>query len=193
GGFSVGTAAGIPATTGGAVLPSVAAPAIAAPFRNPRRVGENFRDLPIVMPPILFSSACCDADCMTVFEALKLKLRGGVQTAVGIGGDVKKHRSLVFGVIALTLVVATAGFAEDKKHNKKKNADIENIGTRDINKGSINFISLNKEIALGRELSKQVEQDSHLVKDPEINEYVNRVAQNIVRNSDSKVPFTVKV
>src|SRR5262249_1280882 len=55
------------------------------------------------------------------------------------------------------------------------------------------FVSLQKEIALGRELARQVESDSHLVKDPEISEYVNRVAQNIVRNSDSKVPFTVKV
>src|SRR5262249_42030288 len=70
--------------------------------------------------------------------------------------------------------------------------DIENIGRRDINKGSINFVSLEKEIALGRELARQVEQDSTLVKDLPTNEYVNRVAQRIVRNSDSKVPFTVK-
>jgi len=50
----------------------------------------------------------------------------------------------VLAVIPLMLALAAAGSAEDKK---KKNSDIENIGTRDINKGSINFLSLDKEIA----------------------------------------------
>jgi predicted Zn-dependent protease len=96
----------------------------------------------------------------------------------------------MFAVVALIITLATAGLAGDKK---KKNSDVENIGVRDINKGSINFISLDKEIALGRELAKQVEKESKLLDDPVINEYVNRVGQNIVRNSDSKVPFTIKV
>jgi predicted Zn-dependent protease len=92
--------------------------------------------------------------------------------------------------VTLILTLAAVGWSEGKK---KKNADIENIGIRDINKGSINFISLDKEIALGRELARQVEQESKLLKDPAINEYVNRVGQNLVRNSDAKVPFTIKV
>jgi len=83
---------------------------------------------------------------------------------------------------------------QDKSKGKKpKNADIDNIGTRDINKGSINFISLEKEIALGRQLSAEIERQVKLVSDPAVNEYVNRVGQNIVRNSDCKVPFTIKV
>ena len=93
-------------------------------------------------------------------------------------------------VIVLTLVMTSPGSAEDKK---KKNSDVQNIGLRDINKGSINFMSIEKEIALGRQLAQQVEQEQKLLKDPVINEYVNRVGQNIVRNSDSKVPFTIKV
>jgi predicted Zn-dependent protease len=96
----------------------------------------------------------------------------------------------VIVALSLILAIAVAGSAEDKK---RKNSDIENIGVRDINKGSINFISLDKEIALGRELSQQVEKESKLVNDPVINEYVNRVGQNIVRNSDAKIPFTIKV
>src|SRR5439155_17175630 len=48
-------------------------------------------------------------------------------------------------------------------------------------------------IALGRELPAQVERQVRLNNDPVVNEYVNRVAQNIVRNSDAKVPFTAKV
>jgi predicted Zn-dependent protease len=80
--------------------------------------------------------------------------------------------------------------AEDKN---PKNSDIDNIGNRDINKGSINFISLEKEIALGRELAQQIEKESTLITDPVVTEYVNRIGQNIVRNSDAKVPFTIKV
>jgi predicted Zn-dependent protease len=77
--------------------------------------------------------------------------------------------------------------------NKPKNCDVDNIGSRNINKGSINFISLDKEIAMGRQLAAEVERQVKLIDDPTINEYVNRVGQNIVRNSDAKVPFTIKV
>src|SRR5262249_25078477 len=82
---------------------------------------------------------------------------------------------------------------KDKAKSKKKNSDIENIGNRDINKGSINFISLEKEIAMGRQLAAEIERQVKLNEDPTINEYVNRVGQNLVRNSDVKVPFTIKV
>jgi predicted Zn-dependent protease len=70
--------------------------------------------------------------------------------------------------------------------------DVEAIGNRDVGKG-INFYSIEKEIALGKSLAQQVEQTSKLVDDPIIVEYVNRVGQNLVRNSDSRVPFTIKV
>jgi predicted Zn-dependent protease len=80
-----------------------------------------------------------------------------------------------------------------KAKSKKKNSDVDNIGNRNINKGSINFISLEKEIAMGRQLAAEIERQVKLIDDPVINEYVNRVGQNIVRNSDAKVPFTIKV
>jgi predicted Zn-dependent protease len=92
--------------------------------------------------------------------------------------------------VLVVLALAATGSAQNKK---KKNSDVENIGTRDINKGTINFVSLDREIAMGRDMAQQVEQESKLLKDPVINEYVNRVGQNIVRNSDAKVPFTIKV
>src|SRR5262249_24159918 len=74
-----------------------------------------------------------------------------------------------------------------------KHADVDNIGNRNINKGNINFTSIEKEIALGRQLAAEVDRQVKFVEDPTINEYVNRVGQNIVRNSDAKVPFTIKV
>jgi predicted Zn-dependent protease len=82
---------------------------------------------------------------------------------------------------------------KDNAKSNKKNADVDNIGNRNINKGSINFISLEKEIAMGRQLAAEIERQVKLVEDPTINEYVNRVGQNLVRNSDAKVPFTIKV
>ena len=92
--------------------------------------------------------------------------------------------------ILVILTLSPSGSAQEKK---PKNSDVENIGTRDINKHNINFVSLDKEVAIGRALSRQLEQESRLLKDPTVSEYVNRVGQNIVRNSDAKVPFTIKV
>lgn len=76
--------------------------------------------------------------------------------------------------------------------------DPSQIGKRKINGGSDKFFgwlggSQEKEIAIGRQLALQVEQQSKLVEDPIVTEYVNRVGQNIVLHSDAKLPFTIKV
>jgi predicted Zn-dependent protease len=76
---------------------------------------------------------------------------------------------------------------------KKKNSDVDEIGNRDINKGNWNMMSIEKEIALGKQLAQDIERQVKLIDDPEINEFVSRVGQNLVRNSDAKVPFTIKV
>src|SRR5271165_1981535 len=70
--------------------------------------------------------------------------------------------------------------------------DVSQIGHRNVGSG-IDFYSIDREITLGRELSKEVEQSARLVKDPVVNEYVNRIGQNLVRNSDARVPFSIKV
>src|SRR5579862_8328114 len=74
--------------------------------------------------------------------------------------------------------------------DKKKDPD--EIGNRDVGKG-VNFYSIEKEIALGKGLAMDVERQAKIVNDPVIAEYVNRLGQNLVRNSDAKVPFTIKV
>jgi predicted Zn-dependent protease len=88
--------------------------------------------------------------------------------------------------LALALLVTLGAFAKDKKK------DPEEIGNRDVGKG-VNFYSIEKEIALGKQLAQEVERQAKIVDDPIIAEYVNRVGQNLVRNSDAKVPFTIKV
>jgi len=95
-------------------------------------------------------------------------------------------RILTAAMVALAL--STAGMAKEKP--KKK--DPEAIGDRDVGKG-VNFYSLEKEIALGKGLAQEIEREAKIVDDPVISEYVNRVGQNIVRNSDVKVPVSIKV
>jgi predicted Zn-dependent protease len=70
--------------------------------------------------------------------------------------------------------------------------DVNAIGNRGVGKG-LDFYSLEKEIALGKQLSQEVEKTAKFIDDPVVNEYVNRVGQNLVRNSDAEVPFTIKV
>jgi predicted Zn-dependent protease len=70
--------------------------------------------------------------------------------------------------------------------------DPNEIGNRDVD-GKVNFYSLEKEIAMGKGLAQEIEQQAKIVDDPVIAEYVNRVGQNIVRNSDAQVPFVIKV
>jgi hypothetical protein len=57
----------------------------------------------------------------------------------------------------------------------------------------MNFYSIEREIALGKQMAQEVERQAKIVNDPVVSEYVNRVGQNLVRNSDARVPFTIKV
>ena len=79
---------------------------------------------------------------------------------------------------------------EVKPKNSKE--DVNAIGNRGVGKG-LDFYSLEKEIALGKQLAQEVERSAKLIDDPVVTEYVNRVGQNLVRNSDARVPFTIKV
>jgi len=90
-------------------------------------------------------------------------------------------------LLAALSLLAPGVFAGD---DKKK--DPEEIGNRDVGKG-VNFFSLEREIALGKQLAQEVERQAKIIDDPVIAEYVSRVGQNLVRNSDAKVPFTIKV
>jgi len=73
--------------------------------------------------------------------------------------------------------------------------DVDAIGNRDVGggRGLGNWYSLETEIRMGREYAQMIDTTVKLVQDPVITEYVNRIGQNIVRNSDAKVPFTIKV
>src|SRR6201984_2425705 len=80
------------------------------------------------------------------------------------------------------------------KHNGGK-TDVDAVGNRNVGcgRGVGNWYSVEGQVAMGRRFAQQVESQVKLVTDPVITEYVNRVGQNLVRNSDAQVPFTIKV
>ncbi len=72
--------------------------------------------------------------------------------------------------------------------------DVSAVGNRNIGgRGMGNWYSTDSEIKMGKTYADQIEKSTHFITDPEVTEYVNRIGQNIVKNSDCKVPFTIKV
>jgi len=72
--------------------------------------------------------------------------------------------------------------------------DVSAVGNRDIGgRGVGNWYSTDYEIKMGKTYSMEIEKSTKFITDPIVTEYVNRIGQNIVRNSDCKVPFTIKV
>ena len=100
------------------------------------------------------------------------------------------YRMNVIFLLVIALLAPVEGIA--KKKNLPANKDPSKIGERNVGKG-LNFYSIEKEIAMGKRLAQQVERQAKLIHDPVITEYVNRVGQNLVRNSDVKIPVTIKV
>ncbi len=80
----------------------------------------------------------------------------------------------------------------DPNVKKGSEADVDAVGNRNVGHG-VNFYSLEHEIALGKQLAQEVDRSAKFITDPVVTEYVNRVGQNLVRNSDAQVPFTIKV
>jgi len=96
---------------------------------------------------------------------------------------------------ATTSTDTNANSNDSQLHVKKGSEnDVDAIGNRKVGaRGLGDWYSTESEIQMGKRYAQQVEQTVRLVQDPIINEYVNRIGQNIVRNSDAKVPFTIKV
>src|ERR1041384_8202728 len=84
---------------------------------------------------------------------------------------------------------------DDKFYHGKGINDLNAIGDRNVgcNRGLFNWYSLDSQVKMGQQFAQQVEQTSHLITDPVLNEYVNRLGQNLARNSDTKLPFTIKI
>lgn len=93
---------------------------------------------------------------------------------------------------ALALCLAAGMWTPLGAQSKDKKKDPEQIGNRDVGSG-VNFYTIEKEIALGKQLAQEVGRAAKMVEDPLPAEYINRLAQNLARNSDLKVPVTAKI
>jgi predicted Zn-dependent protease len=82
-----------------------------------------------------------------------------------------------------------------KSYHDHSIRDIGAVGDRNVGctRGFGNWYSLERQIAMGKDYSDKVEATSKMVRDPEVTDYINQIGQNLVRNSDSLVPFTIKV
>src|SRR5580704_12051692 len=105
-------------------------------------------------------------------------------------------------ILLFSCTSALAGPADEPTSTQPSKAkhdgginDLDAIGNRNVGcgRGVGNWYSVEGQINMGRQYAAQVDNSSKLIKDPVITEYVNRVGQNLVRNSDSKVPFIIKV
>jgi beta-barrel assembly-enhancing protease len=94
--------------------------------------------------------------------------------------------------LAFAICVPAALAQESDTVKPGTESDVNAIGNRKVGHGP-DMYSIQREIALGKQLSQEVEKVSKLIQDPVIVGYVNKVGQNLVRNSDAEVPFTIKV
>jgi beta-barrel assembly-enhancing protease len=100
-------------------------------------------------------------------------------------------KRLLFSLLASLLIVAPVESSDKKPLKKKEDPDL--IGKRDINKRQLNIYSVEREVELGKRLATELEKRAELVNDPVIQELVNRITQNIVNNSDSRLLVIAKV
>lgn len=97
--------------------------------------------------------------------------------------------------LLFALAAAAESATKTKTYHDGSIRDLNAIGNRNVGcgRGLGNWYSIEKQIAMGKQYAQEVEAGSKLVTDPVVTEYVNRIGQNLVRNSDSQVPFTIKV
>src|ERR1019366_9876247 len=98
-------------------------------------------------------------------------------------------KQLTVSLLAVVCLTAPAFAQEHKKDNKK---DPTEIGDRNVSKG-LNFYSVEQELALGKQLALEVEKQAKIVDDAIVAEYINRLGQNLGRNSDVTFPLTFKL
>jgi len=77
-------------------------------------------------------------------------------------------------------------------HAKPDKYDVTRIGERRVDKG-FNMYSIEQEQAMGRKMAEAIERHARLLKDPVVNHYIEQLGQRLVRNSDARIPFTIKV
>jgi hypothetical protein len=176
------------AQTPAASTPTTSSPA-AAPDASTNPQTAQTPSTPPAASPVPGASPAPAADSTQASTTPDAKTPDGKTPAKT--GDAKKD---VAANNAAALAPAEPGEELDPNIKKGTEEDVDAVGQRNIGgRGLGNWYSTNWEIGAGKQYSMEVEKSSHLVTDPVVVEYVNRIGQNLVKNSDAKVPFTIKV
>jgi len=144
----------------------------------------------LILSPLAFPQASAPSSPeaqSAASPATKAPTAGEIQAAAE--KELSSDPDLKAATTAKPAAPATQGPAGEHLPSKY---DVSMIGQRNVGNG-LDFYSMDREIALGRSLAQQVEGSARLVTDPVVNEYINRIGQNLVRNSDARVPFTIKI
>ncbi|HEY4010985.1 MAG TPA: M48 family metallopeptidase [Acidobacteriaceae bacterium] len=150
------------------------APAAQAPAPSPQNPAATPDTTPAATPDV-------------TADASKAPAKAGKQAKPGKKGDFSADDEKADSM-------PNPGEALDPHIKKGSEEDVNAVGQRNIGgRGLGNWYSTNWEIGTGKQYSMEIEKSSHLVTDPVVNEYINRIGQNLVKNSDAKVPFTIKV
>ncbi|HXJ89350.1 MAG TPA: M48 family metallopeptidase [Candidatus Binatia bacterium] len=111
------------------------------------------------------------------------------------GGAVTKNQDAAASTRSQSTATRVEPADPDKVKHEGGKTDVNAVGNRNVGckTGLGNWYGVEKQIAMGKQYAQQVESTAKLIQDPVVTEYVNRVGQNLVRNSDAQVPFTIKV
>jgi predicted Zn-dependent protease len=111
------------------------------------------------------------------------------------GGAVTKDQDAAASTPSKPAAASVEPADPDKVKHEGGKTDVDAVGNRNVGckTGMGNWFGVEKQIAMGKQYAQQVESSVKLIQDPVVTEYVNRVGQNLVRNSDAQVPFTIKV
>jgi beta-barrel assembly-enhancing protease len=97
----------------------------------------------------------------------------------------RKSHSVALMLVAVLCCASLPCRAENKQD------DVDEIGNRKVAHWSL--ISQEKEVAIGKQYADQIDKQAKILKDPVVNEFINRLGQNLARNSDLKIPLSVKI
>ena len=102
---------------------------------------------------------------------------------------------LAMAVASLLVLNSSLSTAQSTHKREPRNSkeDVAKIGDRGVGAGTFNMYTLEAEQNLGRKFARDIERREKIIDDPVVSEFVNRIAQNLARNSDSKIPVTAKV
>jgi hypothetical protein len=171
-----------PSATPGTASPAATAPPTATTQAGTPTAGQTPASVPAATP------------ATTTAKSGETEPAKTDPTKPGTATDPEKTAAKAGDTTAKADSIPSPGDNLDPHIKKGSEEDVNAVGQRSIGaRGMGNWYSTNWEVGTGKQYSMEIEKSSHLVTDPVVVEYVNRVGQNLVRNSDSKVPFTIKV